>query len=84
MHDCMVCFDPRDSFFAFDFEKLFCLASYYPSEFSRVVLNELESFIFYVRMDENFSQVSRIGGLAQKIVSTRRHENFSLVYLIIC
>ncbi|XP_042022997.1 uncharacterized protein LOC121770313 [Salvia splendens] len=76
---CMACFDPRDSFSAFDLEKLLRLASYYPSEFSGVALDELEnqlqSFIFDMRIDENFSHVSGIGGLAQKMVP--------LVYLLV-
>ena len=84
---CMACFDPRDSFSAFDLEKLLRLASYYPSEFSGVALkeleNQLESFIYDVRIDENFSQVFGIGGLAKKMVSTRKHENFPLVYLLV-
>ncbi|XP_042041216.1 zinc finger MYM-type protein 1-like [Salvia splendens] len=84
---CMACFDPRDSFSAFDLEKLLRLASYYPSKFYGVALDELEnqlqSFIFDMRIDENFSQVSGIGGLAQKMVSTRKHEIFPLVYLLV-
>ncbi|XP_041999736.1 uncharacterized protein LOC121749213 [Salvia splendens] len=84
---CMTCFDPRDSFSAFDSEKLLRLAKYYLSEFSEVTLYELESqldnFIFYVRTDERFSRVSGIAGLAQNMVSTRKHENFLLVYLLI-
>ncbi|XP_047942832.1 zinc finger MYM-type protein 1-like [Salvia hispanica] len=84
---CMACFDHRDSFSAFDLEKLLRLASYYPSEFSGVALkeleNQLESFIYDVRIDENFSQVFGIGGLAKKMVSTRKLENFPLVYLLV-
>ncbi|XP_042056226.1 zinc finger MYM-type protein 1-like [Salvia splendens] len=80
---CMTCFDPRDSFSAFDSEKLLRLAKYYPSEFSEVTLYELESqldnFIFDMRTDERFSKVSRIAGLAQNMVSTRKHENFALL-----
>ncbi|XP_047961422.1 uncharacterized protein LOC125206177 [Salvia hispanica] len=84
---CMACFDPRDSFSAFDLEKLLRLASYYPSEFFGVALkeleNQLESFIFDVRIDENFSQVFGIGGLAEKMVSTRKYKNIPLVYLLV-
>ena len=47
---CMSCFDPRNSFFTFNLEKLLRLAWYYPFEFSEVALSELESqlenFIF--------------------------------------
>ncbi|XP_042035085.1 uncharacterized protein LOC121781402 [Salvia splendens] len=84
---CMTCFYSRDSFSAFDSEKLLRLAKYYPSEFSEVTLYELESqfdnFIFDVRTDKKFSKVSGIAGLAQNMVSTRKHENFPLVYLLI-
>ncbi|XP_057782753.1 uncharacterized protein LOC131000700 [Salvia miltiorrhiza] len=84
---CMACLDPRDSFSAFDVKKLVRLAKLYPSEFSEVTLYELESqlenFIFDVRLDEKFSELSGIGGLAQKMVSTRKHEVFPLVYLLI-
>ncbi|XP_042009034.1 zinc finger MYM-type protein 1-like [Salvia splendens] len=84
---CMSCFDPRDLFSAFDLEKLFRLARYYPSEFSEVALSELksqlENFIFDVRIDEKFSQISGISGLAQKMVSTRKHEVFPMVYSLV-
>ena len=84
---CMACFDPRDSFSAFDKNKLLRLAEFYPSEFSAVALYELESqlenFIFEVRLDENFSEVVGIGGLAQKMVATRIHLVFPLVYLLV-
>ncbi|XP_057791103.1 uncharacterized protein LOC131008227 [Salvia miltiorrhiza] len=84
---CMACLDPRDSFSAFDVKKLVRLAKLYPSEFSEVTLYELESqlenFIFDVRLDEKFSKLLGIGGLAQKMVSTRKHEIFPLVYLLI-
>ncbi|KAL6554076.1 hypothetical protein OROMI_019749 [Orobanche minor] len=84
---CMTCFDPKDSFSAFDTPKLLCLAKFYPSEFPEVVLYELESqlenFIFDVRLDEKFSKVSGIGGLAKEMVSTGKHEVFPLVYLLI-
>ncbi|XP_042051345.1 uncharacterized protein LOC121796590 [Salvia splendens] len=80
---CMSCFDPRDLFSAFDLEKLLRLARYYPSELSEVALSELksqlENFIFDVRIDEKFSQISGISGLAQKMVSTRKHEVFPMV-----
>ncbi|XP_041995894.1 uncharacterized protein LOC121746024 [Salvia splendens] len=84
---CMSCFDPRDLFSAFDLEKLLRLARYYPSEFSEVALSELKSqlvnFIFDVRIDEKFSQISGISGLAQKMVSTRKHEVFPMVYSLV-
>jgi hypothetical protein len=50
---CIASLNPRDSFFAFDKEKLVNLARFYPSEFSSLELmgidNQLESYIMDVR-----------------------------------
>ncbi|KAJ8763974.1 hypothetical protein K2173_004837 [Erythroxylum novogranatense] len=39
---CMACLDPKDSFSAFDMDKLIELAKFYPSEFHPIALIELE------------------------------------------
>ena len=39
----VACLNPRDSFFAFDKEKLICLAQFYLAEFSPVNLLALDS-----------------------------------------
>ncbi|XP_057779601.1 uncharacterized protein LOC130998186 [Salvia miltiorrhiza] len=83
---CMSCLDPRDSS-GFDIEKLHRLAKFYPSEFFEVALYELESqlenFIVDVCMDEKFLELSGIGDLAEKMVSTRKHDIFPLMYLLV-
>ncbi|KAJ9177214.1 hypothetical protein P3X46_012453 [Hevea brasiliensis] len=83
----MACLDPKDSFSAFDTSKLIQLTIFYPCEFSTVALIELESqlqnFVFDMCMDEKFSKVSGIEGLAEKIVATKKHIIFPLVYLLI-
>ncbi|KAJ9170334.1 hypothetical protein P3X46_018449 [Hevea brasiliensis] len=84
---CMGCLDLKDSFFAFDMSKLIQLAKFYPCEFSPVTLIELESqlenFVFDMHIDKKFSEASRIGGLAEKMVATKKHIIFPLVYLLI-
>ncbi|GFP94588.1 mediator of RNA polymerase ii transcription subunit 25 [Phtheirospermum japonicum] len=83
----VACFDPSDSFAAFDKEKLIRLARFYPAEFPAVALYELEfqleNFILDVRLDEGFCEIAGIGGLAQKMVATRKHIVFPLVYLLV-
>ncbi|KAJ9175922.1 hypothetical protein P3X46_014422 [Hevea brasiliensis] len=83
----MACLDPKDSFFALDIGKLIQLAKFYLCKFSPVALIELEyqleNFVFDMRMDKNFSKVSGIGGLAEKMVATRKHIIFPLVYLLV-
>ncbi|KAJ8900187.1 hypothetical protein K2173_024827 [Erythroxylum novogranatense] len=54
---CMACLDPKDSFSAFDMDKLIELAKFYPSD--------------------------GIGDLAKRMVATRKHHVFPLVYLLV-
>ncbi|KAJ9173659.1 hypothetical protein P3X46_016773 [Hevea brasiliensis] len=83
----MACLDPKDSFSAFGMGKLIQLAKFYLCEFSPVALIELESqlknFVFDMRMDKKFFEISGIGGLFEKMVATRKHIVFPLVYLIV-
>ncbi|XP_057986858.1 uncharacterized protein LOC131171293 [Hevea brasiliensis] len=84
---CMACLDSKDSFSTFDTSKLIQLAKFYPYEFSLVTLikleSQLENFVFNMHMDKKFSEVSGIGGLAEKMVATRKHIVLPLVYLLI-
>ncbi|XP_058003925.1 uncharacterized protein LOC131180596 [Hevea brasiliensis] len=45
--------------------------------------SQLENFVFDMRMDKKFSEVSGIGGLAENMVATRKHIAFPLVYLLV-
>ncbi|KAJ9128837.1 hypothetical protein P3X46_034431, partial [Hevea brasiliensis] len=78
---CMVFLNPKDSFSAFNTSKLIQLAKFCPCEFSPVALIELEcqleNFVFDMHMDKKFSEVSGIGGLAEKMVATKKTYYFS-------
>ncbi|KAL6569764.1 hypothetical protein OROMI_014278 [Orobanche minor] len=84
---CMSCFDPKDSFYAFDTTKLLRLAKFYPSDFSEVDLyqleNQLQNFIVDVRSDERFSKLSGIGDLARTMISTMKDRVFPMIYLLV-
>ncbi|KAJ9166997.1 hypothetical protein P3X46_021682 [Hevea brasiliensis] len=84
---CMACLDPKDSFSAFDTGKLIQLIKFYPCENFPIVLIKLESqlknFVFDMRMDKKFSEVSEIGGLPEKIVAKIKLIIFPLVYLLV-
>ncbi|PIA59014.1 hypothetical protein AQUCO_00400101v1 [Aquilegia coerulea] len=58
---CMACLSPRDSFVAFDKEKLIRLAQFYPRDFSSKSLmlfsNQLETYILDVRFSNAFSEL---------------------------
>ncbi|KAJ9178615.1 hypothetical protein P3X46_010484 [Hevea brasiliensis] len=83
----MAYLDPKKSFSAFDMSKLIQLAKFYQFEFSPVALikleSQLENFVFDMRMDKKFSEMSGIGGLAENMVATRKHIAFPLVYLLV-
>ncbi|WVZ53835.1 hypothetical protein U9M48_004724, partial [Paspalum notatum var. saurae] len=80
---CIACLDPRNSFEAFDVEKLVQLAKIYDSDFSHyecgVLRVQLGNFISDVRADPSFISCM----LAVKMVQSRRHTAFSLVYRLV-
>ncbi|XP_050875349.1 uncharacterized protein LOC127078974 [Lathyrus oleraceus] len=80
---CVACLSPRDSFSAFDKERLIRLAQFYPSEFSQVELLtldcQLENYFLDVCSDSEFSELEGIGDLSIKLVEIKKH-----VYPLVC
>ncbi|XP_019155155.1 PREDICTED: uncharacterized protein LOC109152027 [Ipomoea nil] len=84
---CVACFDPMNSFAMFDKHKLIRLAQFYPNDFSDIELalldNQLQTYFIDVSSDPVFSKLDGIDELAQKLVETRRHLDYTLVYLLL-
>ena len=84
---CVICLSPSDSFLAFDKEKLVHLAQFYPKEFSSLELmilsDQLDSYIIDMLSSIEFSNLLGIGDLAQKMVETKKHVVYPLVYLLV-
>ncbi|KDO37473.1 hypothetical protein CISIN_1g037865mg [Citrus sinensis] len=84
---CFACLCPKDSFVAFNKEKLLRLAQLYPKDFSQVDLmaldTQLDVYIMNMHYSVKFSKLNGIGDLAQKMVETNKHKVFSLVYLLV-
>ncbi|CAK8571733.1 unnamed protein product [Lathyrus sativus] len=84
---CVASLSPRDSFVAFDKEKLINLARFYPSEFSLVELmgldNQLENYIMDVCSSEQFSNLQGISDLSRTMVETKKHIAYPMVYLLL-
>ncbi|KAM3741894.1 hypothetical protein ACB098_07G031700 [Castanea mollissima] len=84
---CMACLNPSNSFVAFDKEKLIHLAKFYPYDFPGtdiLALNSrLQNFIFDIRNNDLFLELQGVSELAEKLVSTRKHETYPLVYLLV-
>ncbi|XP_039137149.1 uncharacterized protein LOC120274685 [Dioscorea cayenensis subsp. rotundata] len=81
------CLDPRDSFSKFNIHKLLCLAKMYPEDFSvteHIMLeDQLATFIYDVRHDDDFANVGDLGDFAMKMVDTGKCTIFPLVYRLI-
>ncbi|KAM5552412.1 zinc finger MYM-type protein 1-like [Rosa sericea] len=84
---CMSCLNPRNSFSAFDKEKLIKLAQYYPQDFSahdlEVLDDQLENYIVDMRSNIEFSELKGITDLAQKMVQKKKDVTYPLVYLLL-
>ncbi|XP_022893720.1 uncharacterized protein LOC111408150 [Olea europaea var. sylvestris] len=72
---CISCLNPRDSFAAFDKDKLLRFAQFYPLDFNSEELlllkSQLDKFLLLVRMDEAFFNLNSISCVAQKLIETR-------------
>ena len=74
----MACFNPSNSFVAFDKEKLIRLAKFYPFDFSMTDIlalgPQLQNYIFDMRSNDLFLKLQGVGELAEKLVKTRKHD----------
>ena len=81
------CLDPKNSFSKFDINKLARLAEIYDADFSdgdrAIIRSQLETYIHHVRRYSAFSSCMDIGSLAVKMVETKKHMVFPLVYKLI-
>ena len=82
----MVFLNPINSFVTFNKEKLIRLVKFYPSDFSRTNIltlgSQLQNYIFDMRCNDLFLEFQGVGELAEKLVKTRKHDTYPLVYLL--
>jgi hypothetical protein len=84
---CIACLDPRDSFSSFDHEKLLELANIYSVDFSSqdcyLLNDQLNIYVDVMRRSPDFLTCGSLSSLALKLVQTRQHLVFPLVYRLI-
>jgi hypothetical protein len=84
---CSASFSPRDSFHDFNVEKLMSLAKLYPHDFDygglRDLSHQLGLYIHDVRDDDRFSNLQTLAELSQKMVETRKHDCYPMVYRLL-
>ena len=84
----MACLDPSGSFSNFDKDKILAMAHLYPDDFSseskiEELSCQLDNFVENIRDDSRFFNVKGVGDLCQKLVETKKHTGFHLVFLLL-
>ncbi|XP_019234827.1 PREDICTED: uncharacterized protein LOC109215253 [Nicotiana attenuata] len=84
----VACSNPFDSFSSFDIKKFMKMAKLYPDDFDEVSMgaleNQLATYIIDVwDIDERFSNLNELCDLSRKLVQTKKHLNFPLVFCLV-
>ncbi|XP_066318666.1 uncharacterized protein [Miscanthus floridulus] len=84
---CMSAFSPSNFFASFDARKVHRLAEFYPKDFSNNDLLKLElqldNYIDDMRQDASFQGLDNIVDLSVKLIETKRHKVYDMVYLLL-
>ena len=84
---CMACLNPSNSFVTFDKEKLIRLAKFYSSDFLGIDIltldSQLKNYIFDMCNNDLFLELQGVSELTKKLLNTRKHETYPLVYLLV-
>nr|XP_033509046.1 zinc finger MYM-type protein 1-like [Nicotiana tomentosiformis] len=84
----VACLNPIDSFSSFDIIKIMKMAELYPDDFDEFRMsaleNQLASYIIDVRnFDERFSNLNGISDLSKRLIKTKKHSVYPLVFLLV-
>ncbi|XP_016437951.2 uncharacterized protein LOC107763954 [Nicotiana tabacum] len=84
----VACLNPIDSFSSFDIRKIMKMAELYPDDFDEFQMsaleNQLASYIIDVRdFDERFSNLNGLSDLSKRLVKTKKHSVYPLVFLLV-
>ncbi|XP_060175786.1 uncharacterized protein LOC132606351 [Lycium barbarum] len=82
------CLNPIDLFSSFDIRKIMKMAKLYPDDFNEFNMgsleNQLASYIIDVRdVDERFYNLKGLCDLSKKLVQTKKHSNYPLVFRLV-
>ncbi|KAG5571071.1 hypothetical protein H5410_060837 [Solanum commersonii] len=81
----IACLNPINSFSSFDSKKIMRMVEIYPDDFDEFNMDTLEnqiaSYIVDVRdVDERFSDLNGLCDLSKRLVQTKKHSNYPLVF----
>ena len=84
---CMACFNPINSFAAFNQEKLVRLAGFYPHDFEFEEMNQLpfqlNRYIENMKRDDNFKNLRSLAELSMMFVKTQMTLRYDIVYKLL-
>ncbi|KAK9077454.1 hypothetical protein SSX86_005791 [Deinandra increscens subsp. villosa] len=84
---CVATLNPHNNFCDFDIQKILRLSEMYPNDFNYEDKDKLEYearyYIVNVKEDTRFANMNGISNLAKKMVETRKHNAYPLVYRLI-
>ncbi|KAM3263254.1 zinc finger MYM-type protein 1-like [Capsicum annuum] len=84
----VACLKPIDTFSSFDIQKILVMAKLYPNNFDEfnmgVLENQIVNYIIDVRdIDKRFFNLDELGKLSRKLVETKKHLTYPLVFLLV-
>ncbi|XP_019248621.1 PREDICTED: zinc finger MYM-type protein 1-like [Nicotiana attenuata] len=84
----VACLNPIDAFSSFDIRKIMKMDELYPNDFDEFRMssleNQLASYIIDVRdFDERFSNLNGLSDLSKRLVKTKKHSVYPLVFLLV-
>ncbi|XP_049373412.1 uncharacterized protein LOC125838386 [Solanum verrucosum] len=84
----IACLNPINSFSSFDSKKIMRMTELYPDDFDEFNMdtleNQLASYIVDVRdVDERFSDLNGLCDLSKRLVQTKKHSNYPLVFRLV-
>src|SRR6266540_2136612 len=84
---CMSAFNPSNLFASFDAQKVRRLAEFYPNDIPGNYLLKLElqldNYINDMRRDDSFQGLDNLVDILVKLVETKRHKVYDMVYLLL-
>ncbi|XP_021979383.1 uncharacterized protein LOC110875493 [Helianthus annuus] len=84
---CVGSLSPDDNFSAFNVQKILRLAEFYSFDFSyeerESLMIELSNYIIIIRKDGMFANLNGISNLAKRMVETKKHLSYTLVYRLL-
>ncbi|XP_015170388.1 uncharacterized protein [Solanum tuberosum] len=79
----IACLNPINSFSSFDIRKVMRMVELYPDDFDESNMSILENQLASYIVDERFSDLNGLCDLSKRLVQTKKHSNYPLVFRLV-